>query len=205
MSTEEPESPETPAPRRGPRAPGASSRPAGNIAALVIAVVAVILGFVVLNDIADGQESSSPVTTTTTAAPTTTSAPTTTLPPTTTTLAPINKTGYKILVANASGVPASAGQLTIALQGQGFIVEPATNASDVFRDEATTRVLYLAGNEENATSVARVLGGVCIEPMVTPVPTERASLGEASVLVMLGKDLAGLPLPETADSACTSG
>jgi hypothetical protein len=204
MSTEEPESPETSAPRRGPRAPGASGRPAGNIAALVIAVVAVILSFVVLNDIADSQESSSPVTTTTTAAPTTTSAPTTTLPPTTT-LAPINKTGYKILVANASGVPASPGQLTIALKGQGFIVEPATNASHVFRDEATTRVLYLAGNEENATSVARVLGGVCIEPMVTPVPTERASLGEASVLVMLGKDLAGLPLPETADSACTAG
>lgn len=205
MNTEQSEAtaPSTPRPRR--REPGSGGRPTGNVVALVVAVVAVILGFVVLNDIADGQDSSSPVTTTTTAAPTTTSAPTTTAAPTTTTIAPINKTGYKILVANASGVPASAGQLTIALQGQGFIVEPATNAAENFRDEAITRVLYLAGNEENATSVARVLGGVCIEAMVTPVPTERASLGEASVLVMLGKDLAGLPLPATTDTACVTG
>lgn len=197
------EAPSASRPRR--REPGSGGRPTGNVVALVVAVVAVLLGFIVLSDIAGGQESSSPVTTTTTVAPTTTGAPTTTAAPTTTTIAPINKTGYKILVANASGVPASAGQLTIALQGQGFIVEPATNAAENFRDEAITRVLYLAGNEDNATSVARVLGGVCIEAMVTPVPTERASLGEASVLVMLGKDLAGLPLPPTTDTACVTG
>jgi hypothetical protein len=108
-------------------------------------------------------------------------------------------------VANGSGVGGSAGQLTIALQGQGFIVEPATNSSADRRELELTTVYYLAGNEANASSVARTLGGLCIEAMPTPVPTERATLGEASVLVLLGKDLAGKPLPATTEAVCVNG
>jgi hypothetical protein len=186
-------------PRRS--ATGGAPRSKGTVAGAVVAVVAVVLGFVILRNLSsdDGGGTASPVTTTTVLAPVDT-----TLPPetTTTTLAPINKTGYKMVVANASGVGGSAGQLTIALQGQGFIVEPATNSAAERRGLETTVVYYLAGNEPNATSVARTLGGVCIEPMPTPVPTERATLGEASVLVLLGKDLAGKPLPATTDQVC---
>lgn len=210
MNTDPQASPASPTgaarpPRRS--ATGTSgSRPTGSIVGIVVAVVAVVLGFVILNDLSgedgDGGGEVVPVTTTSLAPVDTTLAPVTTPPPT---VAPINKTGYKIVVANASGVGGSAGQLTIALQGQGFIVEPATNSSADRRDVEITVVYYLAGNEANASSVARTLGGVCIETMPTPVPTERATLGEASVLVLLGKDLAGKPLPGTTDEVCVNG
>jgi hypothetical protein len=201
MSTEQ-QPPSTPTGTTRRASTSGGGRATGSIVGVVVAVVAVVLGFVILRSVSsDAEGGGGGVPVTTTAAP---SPVETTLPPetTTTTLAPINKTGYKMVVANASGVGGSAGQLTIALQGQGFIVEPATNAATDQRGNETTVVYYLAGNEANATSVARTLGGVCIEPMPTPVPTERATLGEASVLVLLGKDLAGKPLPATTDDIC---
>jgi hypothetical protein len=199
MSSEQP--PTTPSREGRPAASAVGGRSAGTVAGLVVAVIAVILGFVILRDLSssDGGGNVVPVTTT---VPITPVDPTPAPETTSTTVAPINKTGYKMVVANGSGVGGSAGQLTIALQGQGFIVEPATNASANRRDLEITTVYYLAGNEDNASSVARTLGGVCIEPMPTPVPTERATLGEASVLVLLGRDLAGKPLPVTTDDVC---
>jgi hypothetical protein len=48
-----------------------------------------------------------------------------------------------------------------------------------------------------ALSVARVMGEIPVERMPTPAPIEGATdgLGGATILVMLGKDLAGRPLP----------
>lgn len=190
---------------QAPPTSGLGGRSAGTVAGLVVAVIALILGFVILRDLSSGDGDGDVV-------PVTSSVPIAPVDPlpvpettTTTTTVPINKTGYKMVVANGSGVGGSAGQLTIALQGQGFIVEPATNSAADRRDIEITTVYYLAGNEANATSVARTLGGVCIESMPTPVPTERATLGEASVLVLLGKDLAGKPLPATTDDVCLTG
>jgi hypothetical protein len=40
--------------------------------------------------------------------------------------------------------------------------------------------------------------------MPTPIPTETGSLGEASVLVLLGTDLAGKPLSIIAGGAATT-
>lgn len=210
MSTEvPPPGPQATGRSRGVRrpAPGTpTSRPTGSIVGIVVAVIAVVLGFVILDDLSADDSGDAAVPATTTAPPVapveSTAAPLTTPAPT---VAPINKTGYKIVVANGSGVGGSAGQLTIALQGQGFIVEPATNSSADRREIEKTVVYYLAGNEANASSVARTLGGVCIETMPTPVPTERATLGEASVLVLLGKDLAGKPLPGTTTEVCVTG
>lgn len=204
MNTEPPPSNPGRTPRRSSTT-APTARPTGSIVGIVVAVVAVVLGFVILNDLSadDGDGQVVPVTTSAAPAPTDSSLAPVTTP--VTTVAPINKTGYKIVVANGSGVGGSAGQLTIALQGQGFIVEPATNSSADRRELEVTTVFYLAGNEANASSVARTLGGVCIEPMPTPVPTERATLGEASVLVLLGKDLAGKPLPATTVEVCVNG
>jgi hypothetical protein len=200
MSTEQPPT-VTGRPPRRPAGTGVG-RPSGTVTGVVVSVIAVVLGFVILRDLSASDDGGTvtPVTSTSVPGPLDTTLPPVTTPPPT--VAPINKTGYKMVVANASGVGGSAGQLTIALQGQGFIVEPATNASSDRTDVATTVVYYLAGNEANASSVARTLGGVCIEPMPTPVPTERATLGEASVLVLLGLDLAGKPLPATTDDVC---
>ena len=48
-----------------------------------------------------------------------------------------------------------------------------------------------------ALSVARVMGGLPVERMPTPAPIEGANetLAEATILVMVGRDLAGRPLP----------
>lgn len=195
MSNEEP-------PVRRGRPPRSGGSNMGTTLGIVAAVVAVVLGFFILRDIRndDGGSSAPGGGGTTTTAPTdSTDAPVTSPP---TTIPPLVTTGFKVLVANASGVGGSAGQMTIALQGKGFIVETATNRppSDPIRE--TTVVYYLSGNEAGASSVARVLGGVCIEPMPTPVPTESGSLGEASVLVSLGTDLAAKPLPAEATEVC---
>lgn len=196
MSTEEP-------PVRGPRPPKASGPNVGTTLGIVAAAVAVILGFFILRDIRsdDGGSTTPGGPAQTTQAPDTTVAPETSPP---TTVPPIITTGFKVVVANASGVGGSAGQMTINLQAKGFIVENATNkAADAPLFE-TTVVYYLSGNDRAAESVARVLGGVCAEPMPSPVPTESGSLGEASVLVMLGTDLAGLPMPAESTEACVS-
>jgi hypothetical protein len=42
--------------------------------------------------------------------------------------------------------------------------------------------------------VAEQLGGVATAAMPAPIPTETGKLGEASVLILLGTDLAGKPL-----------
>lgn len=197
MSTEEP-------PVRGTRPPKPSGPGVGTTLGIVAAAVAVVLGFFILRDIRndDGGGSTTPGGPTQTTEPPETTAPPETTPETT--VAPIITTGFKVLVANASGVGGSAGQMTINLQAKGFIVENATNKSADSPTLETTVVYYLAGNERQAESVARSLGGVCTAAMPTPVPTESGSLGEASVLVMLGTDLAGLPMPAETTEACVA-
>jgi hypothetical protein len=80
------------------------------------------------------------------------------------------------------------------MQGKGYIVQPAINKSEITPKQTATVVYYLLGSEAAATQVAKELGGVAILPMPTPIPTETGSLGEASVLVLLGTDIAGKPL-----------
>lgn len=142
--------------------------------------------------------------TTSTLAPTTTVAPTTlppTLPPTTpaptTTLAPLVKEGATVLVANAAGVSGAAAELTTALRNLGFTLVDPVNAAGTEEELALSKVYYRAGGEDVATSIARLMGDVVTLPMPTPPPVVGAleGLGEATVLVMLGEDLAGKTLP----------
>ena len=155
---------------------------------IVIAAVALLLGFVILRDIQSNSGSSSgdPVITETTVGDT--------LPPDVTSTTTILLTAFKVQVANASKVAGSAGQLTVELQGRGYIVQPALNASDITPKQTTTVVYFLPGSEVAAAAVANELGGVATAPMPTPVPTETGQLGEASVLILLGTDVAGIPL-----------
>jgi hypothetical protein len=111
-----------------------------------------------------------------------------------TTAAPVVLTAFKVQIANASGVSGSAGLLTTEMQGRGYIVQPAINKSEITPKQTVTVVYYLLGSEAPAAQVARELGGVATSPMPTPIPTETGSLGEASVLILLGTDVAGKPL-----------
>ncbi len=156
---------------------------------IIIAVLAVLLGFFILRDIRNDQTGGSTLTVTEE-----------TIDPTQTTLAEVPvettlvKTAFKVQITNASGMSGTAGQLTTELQGRGYIVQQANNKSEITPKQTKTVVYYLLGSEAGAAAIANELGGVGIAAMPAPIPTESGKLGEASVLVLLGSDIAGKPL-----------
>ncbi len=137
-------------------------------------------------------------TTSTTIPPeTTTSTTSTTSPPETTTTFPFVNQGAWVIVANAADVPGAATKFTEALAEYGFAMLDPTNGAGPEERIGVTRIYALPEAQAVAASVARVMGGIAVERMPTPAPIVGATdgLGEAGVLVMLGKDLAGEPLP----------
>jgi hypothetical protein len=158
---------------------------------VVVAAIAVLLGFLILRDVnRDRDDTSSPAPTETTVVDPSAG---TTLAPTDTTTLP--RSGFKVMVANASGITGSAGQMSTALQSEQFIVTQPINADVTYGKQSVTVVYYVPGYESGATAVAEILGGLQIQPVATPAPVEGGSLGEAQVLIMLGTDLAGKLLP----------
>jgi len=143
-------------------------------------------------------------TTTTTIAPSTSSTSTTsttsTSSTTTTSTIPLVTAGAVVKVANASGVPRAAAGLSTLLAGLGFTLAEPVNAAGWEEQLDVTKVYARDESRSVAESVARMLGGLAIERMPTPAPIVGATvgLGEATVLVMLGADLAGQPLPPPA-------
>src|SRR4051794_33865785 len=131
-------------------------------------------------------------TTSTTTTSTTTTSTTTTLPPTTTTTIPLITEGAVAIVANASGVTGAAALLTQELTGLGFHMADATNAAGVEERLDVSKVYYLPAGVDVANSIGRVMGGVAVLRMPVPVSITGgpARLGDATVVVMLGKDLA---------------
>ncbi|MDA3003591.1 MAG: LytR C-terminal domain-containing protein [Actinomycetota bacterium] len=156
---------------------------------IIIAVLAVLLGFFILRDIRSDQTGPAAVAETgATVDPTQTTVGEVAVPTT------LVLTSFKIQVTNASGISGSAGQLTTELQGRGYIVQPANNKSEITPKQTVTVVYYLLGSEQAAAAVANALGGVGIAAMPEPIPTETGNLGEATVLILLGTDIAGKPL-----------
>ena len=156
---------------------------------IIIAVLAVLLGFFILRDIRNDQTGQTTVAATEPVVESTETTVGEVVVPTTLVL-----TSFKIQVTNASGISGSAGQLTTELQGRGYIVQPANNKSEITPKQTVTVVYYLLGSEQAAAAVANALGGVGIAAMPEPIPTETGNLGEATVLILLGTDLAGKPL-----------
>ena len=156
---------------------------------IIIAVLAVLLGFFILRDIRNDQTGQTTVAATEPVVESTETTVGEVVVPTTLVL-----TSFKIQVTNASGISGSAGQLTTELQGRGYIVQPANNKSEITPKQTVTVVYYLLGSEQAAAAVANALGGVGIAAMPEPNPTETGNLGEATVLILLGTDVAGKPL-----------
>jgi len=158
---------------------------------VIVAAIAVLLGFLILRDVnRDRDTTSAPVGTETTVVDPTAES---TVAPTDTTTLP--RSGFKVMVANASGITGSAGQMSTALQSEQFIVTQPVNADVTIGKQSVTVVYYVEGYSSAATAVAEILGGLKIEPVPTPAPVQDGSLGEAQVLIMLGTDLAGKLLP----------
>ncbi len=165
----------------------------GSTISIVLAVVAVIVGFLILNNITDDGPSASdggstPVETT---PGDTTGSSVIGNTTTTTTLPPLVTEGATVVVANASGVPGSAGRMTTELATLGFVMADATNST---QSGLTASIVQydpsIAAAQAVAESVARSMGGVAVEAVPTPPPVEGGSLNGAGVLVLLGTDQA---------------
>lgn len=211
--TDAPEGPAEGEPERGARRPrvGDGGSPVGSTLSIVLAVVAVIAGFLILRAITDDDNDGGAITPDPagTASPDSTPGTGTTgsggsADPgvTTTVAAPVaTKTGATVLVANASGISGSAGSMATALQTDGYTVGEPTNSTG--EQLATSIVYYVDGNPQAlavATTLAGQITGVQALPMPVPPPIE-AALGDATVVLMLGTDAAGKTLADVAPAA----
>lgn len=182
-------------PPSGTRPRGA---PAGGVSistslSVIVAAIAVLLGFLILRDVNRNNDTGNfdGITEVPTDGSDATGESTTVPPP----LTAVDRSSFKILVANASGVQGAAADMTTKLQSNQFVVTEPRNKVETLGDQATTIVYYVPGFETQAALVADILGGVQILPVASPPPVEGESLGEAVVLVLLGTDLANMPLP----------
>ena len=206
MSNEEPAL----ATRRTPRQ-GAGGSPVGSTLSIVLAIVAVVAGFLILRNITDdGTAASGPgvdvpsgdATATTVLGDTDGDGVAdidviVTTTTTTTTTVPLVTTGATVIVANANSVGGSAGAMTTALEFAGFTLTDPTNATGP--DVADSVVYFdpgVAGAIDVANSVARVMGGLSVLELQTPAPTESGSANGAGVLVLLGDNEAGQTLED---------
>jgi hypothetical protein len=179
---------------------GDSGSPVGSPLTIVLALIAVAVGFLIFRSISDNDDAAgggvlpdTPTTLSTgvTAPGQTTAAPAgATTTPTTISSERITE-GGTIIVANASRADGAAGLLTELIAAEGYTTGEATDDnSDEARDE--TVVYFTAGNntEAVAQSLARDLGGVEVLAMPAEIPTASGELS-GNILVLLGSDIAG--------------
>ena len=186
-----------------PRRSGSGASPMGSTLAIVIAIAAVVVGFLILKNIrSDDSNTAStqpPVTTPDSAVSNT--FPITPIETQPTVFTP-QTTGAKVLVVNSSHANGAAGQLTTALQGNQFTMGTPTNGST---KEAVTKIQYLTGDvnaQAVAASVAALMGVATTEPMPTPVQlADPATLLDNTVVVLLGDDKAGKTLAQMVEPA----
>lgn len=196
---------------RAPRTARASDgSPVGSPLTIGLAVVAVVLGFLIFRSldngsgVASGNNPVAPVITVG-GAPTTTTTVADGATGTTTTAAAATArvvAGATVMVANASATGGAAGDMTEQLAALDYTMADAT--SDNSSDPLDTSIVYYATGEaaiqQVAESVGRDLGGISVQPLPSSIPVQDGSIGAASVLVMLGTDLAGKPIPPVADA-----
>ena len=170
-------------------------------------VTALLIGVACSSSGAGGGPLFAPGETTTTVELTTTAAPTTaeatTTVESTTTIAmpppstlPLTLAGGVVKVANATEVEEAAQRLSTELATVGFVVADPTNSAGKDEELTTSKIYVKAGSEAVAESVSYLMGGIDILRMPTPawIFGGTAALGDTTVLVMLGSDLAGAPL-----------
>ena len=197
--------------RRPPRV-GDSGSPVGSTLSIVLAVVAVVAGFLILRSIFDDDDDNNNSAGLTPPG-TTVAGPATTAPAgngtTATTVAPTTTTGRvtdaTIIVANASGIGGSAGQMTTALEAVGYRLGEATDSTEGQQDASL--VFFARGDtaaRATAESIARDMGGLRVQRMPGEPPVAGGDLGNATVLVMLGTDAAGKTLAELNPTAVTA-
>ena len=76
-----------------------------------------------------------------------------------------------------------------------------TNAENRSRTSSSTSPTAPPAIQAVAQSVARDLGGLTVQPMPAPIPVDGGSIGTATVFVMLGNDIAGESLEDLGGDA----
>ncbi|HEX2783479.1 MAG TPA: LytR C-terminal domain-containing protein [Ilumatobacteraceae bacterium] len=97
-----------------------------------------------------------------------------------------------IIVANASGVTGAGALLTQELGDLGFHLDKPTNGAGEEEKLDVSKVYFMPAGADVAASVGRVMGNILVTRMPTPVwiTGGPARLGDATVVVMLGTDIA---------------
>ncbi len=196
--------------QRGPvgQAVGVTRRPTRTSIRVVgpsLVVTAVAIAMLAVPMACSSKVDDAIVVTTTTIATTSTSSTSTTTSSTTststTTTLPLITEGALVLVANSSGKRNAAQKLATELGNLGFTVQGVTNGALYEESLDVSKVYVLPGSEAVAESIARLMGGIAVMRMPTPVWIVGGpdALGFASVLVMLGADKGGLTLAEMDD------
>jgi LytR cell envelope-related transcriptional attenuator len=198
--------------RSRPLGAAAAPKAASPAIAVVIALLAAVLGFFILKKL-DGNDSASgtkpPAVTTGTGVTTAdgepqdsgasgvTPAPVTLPPP-----PPPTPGSYTVIVANGSGTPGSAKAMSTLLGVQGTKMGGATNILDTLPKFETSKVYFVAGNDAQGAAVAKLLGCAFVaEPMPATPPVDPTALVDVQVLIVQGKDLATSVLSPCADGA----
>ena len=182
---------------------GDSGSPVGSPLTIVLALIAVAVGLLIFRSISDdgdalGTGGLPAGETTLPSAPTVAGETTvpggTTAPTASPTSVPATREGATVVVANAS----STGQVAAAMSDQlaelGYTMgEPTSDLAEAPLEKSI--VYFSVGNDTEAVArtLALDMGGLDVQPMPSPVPVE--DLGNGSVLLMLGNDLAGEDVP----------
>jgi hypothetical protein len=187
--------------RRSPRQ-GVGGSPIGSTLSIVLAVLAVVVGFLILRNITgDNSASDGGAATDTTVA---SSSPVTELTTTTTTEPQLVTAGATVVVANASGVPGSAGRMSQELAAIGFTLAEATNATSGLEQSVVYADPANAAAQAVAESVARSMGNLTVEALPATIPVEGGTLGDAAVLVLLGTAQADKTIAEMSPPAAAT-
>ncbi len=180
--------------------------PMGSTVAIVVTLVALVLGFLILRKVNDGGESTTVKPSSTTAAPGTTLDPSATVAPVTelpTTTVAVT-TGTKVQVANASSIDGAAARMSTAVGGKGYDMAEPVSASEKLE---LSKVLYNPDDPAAlpvATSLAALFGNIEVAAAPTPVPVASGNFAEGSgVVLMLGNDAAGKTLAEIGGAPVT--
>lgn len=170
---------------------------------------------VVLGACGGGDDTAATTTTVVAVAPATTTTVAPVVATTTTTVAtaaPVEYVteGATVVVANASGINGAAGRLTDRLAIAGFTMAEATNSAETVSGLQTTQIYYdpaVEGAKPVAESLRQAMGGGAIEVLEVTFPalTESGDLGSASVLVLMGNDVADKSLEELQTGVAPTG
>jgi hypothetical protein len=205
-----------PVPRRTPRTTDGGA-PVSGALAIVLAIVAVVAGFLIFRSISDdgdddlgvgtdGTAETGDDTTGTTVPQGGSTVPQITVAPT----APAIVTeGATVVVANANGTAGSAASMKNALEaGPHFMMAEAEDASNETGVLATS-VIYFDPAQATAQAVAQSLanvlgGGVSVLPLPGTPPVADGSIDGAGVLLMLGTDKANKTLEQLNPGSTTA-